>query len=291
MAATRQSAAASAQSAAKANIVLERGANGATGAMWDDIRNEAEAAIAAEPALGGFIYATVLSHSRLEDVICHRVANRVGVNADANLIMQSFQALLAANPDMAGVFRDDLAAVRDRDPACNRFIEPLLYFKGFHALATHRFAHEMWRKGRRDFALYLQSEASRLFAVDIHPAARIGRGLMLDHATGVVIGETAVVGENCSFLHAVTLGGSGKDTGDRHPKIGAGVLIGAGAKVLGNIHVGNCSKIAAGSVVLTDVPPNMTAAGVPARIVGSAGCAEPARSMDQYLGPDDYACL
>jgi len=291
MAATRQSAAASAQSAAKANIVLERGTNGATGAMWDDIRNEAEAAIAAEPALGGFIYATVLSHSRLEDVICHRVANRVGVNADANLIMQSFQALLAANPDMAGVFRDDLAAVRDRDPACNRFIEPLLYFKGFHALATHRFAHEMWRKGRRDFALYLQSEASRLFAVDIHPAARIGRGLMLDHATGVVIGETAVVGENCSFLHAVTLGGSGKDTGDRHPKIGAGVLIGAGAKVLGNIHVGNCSKIAAGSVVLTDVPPNMTAAGVPARIVGSAGCAEPARSMDQYLGPDDYACL
>lgn len=291
MAATRQSAAASAQSAAAATIAMDTSANGVTLAMWDDIRNEAEAAIAAEPALGGFIYATVLSHTRLEDAICHRVANRVGVNADANLIMQSFQALLAANPDMAGVFCDDLAAVRDRDPACNRFIEPLLYFKGFHALATHRFAHEMWRKGRRDFALYLQSEASRLFAVDIHPAARIGPGLMLDHATGVVIGETAVVGENCSFLHAVTLGGSGKDTGDRHPKIGAGVLIGAGAKVLGNIHVGNYSKIAAGSVVLTDVPPNMTAAGVPARIVGSAGCAEPARSMDQYLGPDDYACL
>lgn len=288
MAATRQSAASAAPAP---QVVAGPGANGAATAMWDEIRQEAEAAIAGEPSLGGFIFATVLSHTRLEDVICHRVANRVGVNADANLIMQSFQALLAGNPEMASVFRDDLAAVRDRDPACTRFIEPLLFFKGFHALATHRFAHEMWRKGRKDFALYLQSEASRLFAVDIHPAARIGRGLMLDHATGVVIGETAVVGDNCSFLHAVTLGGSGKDTGDRHPKIGTGVLIGAGAKVLGNIHVGNYSKIAAGSVVLTDVPPNMTAAGVPARIVGSAGCADPARSMDQYLGPDDYACL
>lgn len=292
MAATRHTAAASAaKPAATATVVAGPGASGTADQMFDDIRREAEAAIAAEPALGGFIFATVLSHTRLEDVICHRVANRVGVNADANLIMQSFRGLLEANPDMASVFRDDLAAVRDRDPACNRYIEPLLHFKGFHALATHRFAHEMWRKGRTDFALYLQSEASRLFAVDIHPAARIGRGLMLDHATGVVIGETAVVGDNCSFLHAVTLGGSGKETGDRHPKIGSGVLIGAGAKVLGNIHVGNCSKIAAGSVVLTDVPPNMTAAGVPARIVGSAGCAEPARSMDQYLGPDDYACL
>jgi serine O-acetyltransferase len=295
MAATRQTAAASAaKPAAAAQIVAGPGANGAQH-MWDEIRSEAEAAIDAEPALGSFIYATVLSHSRLEDVICHRVANRLGVTADANLIMQSFQSLLAGNPDMAQVFRDDLAAVRQRDPACNRYIEPLLYFKGFHALATHRFAHEMWRKGRKDFALYLQAEGSRLFAVDIHPAARIGRGLMLDHATGVVIGETAVVGENCSFLHAVTLGGSGKETGDRHPKVGSGVLIGAGAKILGNIHVGNCSKIAAGSVVLIDVPPNMTAAGVPARIVGSAGCAEPALSMDQalgdYTGPDDYAQL
>ena len=131
-----------------------------------------------------------------------------------------------------------------------RYLEPLLYFKGFHALATYRFAHELWRQGRRDFALYLQSQSSRIFAVDIHPAARIGRGLMLDHATGIVVGETASVGDNCSFLHAVTLGGSGKETGDRHPKIGTGVLIGAGAKVLGNVHVGNYSRIAAGSVVL-----------------------------------------
>ncbi len=272
-------------------VVAHPGASGGPDKIWDEICAEAAAAISAEPALGGFIYATVLSHSRLEDVICHRVANRLGVTADANLIMQSFQALLEKNPEISAIFRADLAAVRDRDPACNRYIEPLLFFKGFHALATHRFAHAMWRDGRKDFALYLQSEGSRLFAVDIHPGARIGKGLMLDHATGIVIGETAVVGDDCSFLHAVTLGGSGKVSGDRHPKIGSGVLIGAGAKVLGNIHVGNFSKIAAGSVVLTDVPPNMTAAGVPARIVGSAGCAEPANSMDQYIGPDDYACL
>ena len=173
---------------------------------------------------------------------------------------------------LGAVFRADLAAVLDRDPACTRYLEPLLYFKGFHALVTHRFAHELWRQGRRDFALYLQSQSSRIFAVDIHPAARIGSGLMLDHATGIVVGETAIVGDNCSFLHAVTLGGSGKETGDRHPKIGNSVLIGAGAKVLGNVHVGNYSRIAAGSVVLQDVPPQITVAGVPARIVGSAGC-------------------
>jgi serine O-acetyltransferase len=156
---------------------------------------------------------------------------------------------------------------------------------------TYRFSHELWRQGRKDFALYLQSQSSRIFAVDIHPAARLGKGLMLDHATGFVVGETAAVGDNCSFLHGVTLGGSGKVTGDRHPKIGSGVLIGAGAKILGNIHVGNCSRIAAGSVVLADVPPHMTVAGVPARVIGPAGCAEPSRSMDQGLGPDDYAML
>jgi serine O-acetyltransferase len=205
--------------------------------------------------------------------------------------MQTFTDMLASQPQLGAAFRADLAAVLDRDPACNRYLEPLLYFKGFHALATHRFAHELWRQGRHDFALYLQSQSSRIFAVDIHPAARLGKGLMLDHATGFVCGETAVVGDNCSFLHAVTLGGSGKQTGDRHPKIGAGVLIGAGAKVLGNIHVGNCSLIAAGSVVLSDVPPHMTVAGVPARLIGPAGCAEPARSMDQSIGPDDYAML
>lgn len=260
--------------------------------IWARIRKEAAEASAAEPALGGFIYATVLSHDRLEDAIVHRIAQRLShSDVDGGLIQQTFQDTLAKNDEIAQIFRADLSAVLDRDPACSRFLEPLLYFKGFHALVTHRFAHELWSRGRTDFALYLQSQSSKIFTVDIHPAARIGKGIMLDHATGFVVGETAVVGDNCSFLHGVTLGGSGKATGDRHPKIGSCVLIGAGAKVLGNIHIGNCSRVAAGSVVLQDVPPATTVAGVPARVVGPAGAAEPARSMDMSLCPDDYACL
>ena len=260
--------------------------------IWTAIRREADEASAAEPALGGFIYATVISHQRLEEAIVHRVAQRLShSDVDGGLIQQTFHDVLAKQPELGQVLRADLAAVRDRDPACKRYLEPLLYFKGFHALVTHRFAHELWRQGRTDFALYLQSQSSKIFTVDIHPGARIGKGIMLDHATGFVVGETAVVGDNCSFLHGVTLGGSGKAVGDRHPKIGSCVLIGAGAKVLGNIHVGNCSRVAAGSVVLVDVPPNTTVAGVPAKVVGPAGAAEPSRSMDQGLGPDDYACL
>ena len=265
--------------------------------IWLVLRGEAEAAMAAEPALTGFIYATIVSHENLDDAICHRIAQRLGhADVDAGLIVHTFKDVLASQPELSRAFRADLAAVIERDPATTRYLDPFLYFKGFHALVTHRFAHELWRQGRRDFALYMQSQSSRMFSVDIHPAARIGKGLMLDHATGIVIGETATVGDNCSFLHAVTLGGSGKQTGDRHPKIGSCVLIGAGAKVLGNIHVGNSSRIAAGSVVLTDVPPHVTVAGVPARIVGPAG-AEPGRTMDQTfesdpgIGPDDYAML
>jgi serine O-acetyltransferase len=250
--------------------------------IWSEIRKEAQAAMAAEPALGSFIYATVLSHDRLEDAICHRLAQRLDhSDVDPVLINQTFQSLLEAHQDLGSVFRADLAAVFDRDPACNRYLEPLLYFKGFHALVTHRFANALWHEGRRDFALFLQSQSARTFNVDIHPAARFGQGIMLDHGTGLVVGETAVVGNNCSFLHAVTLGGSGKETGDRHPKIGENVLIGAGAKVLGNISVGACSRIAAGSVVLNDVPACVTVAGVPAKVVGSAGCAEPALEMEQ----------
>jgi serine O-acetyltransferase len=155
---------------------------------------------------------------------------------------------------------------------------------------THRFAHTLWTEGRQDFALYLQSQSSRIFGVDINPAARIGIGIMFDHGTGIVIGETATIGDNCSLLQGVTLGGTGKETGDRHPKIGNNVMIGAGAKVLGNIHVGDCSRIASGSVVLKEVPRETTVAGVPAKVVGPAGCPEPARSMDQRLAPDDCGC-
>lgn len=259
--------------------------------IWTALRTEAEAAMAAEPALGSFIFATVLSHDCLEASIIHRISQRLAhQDVDAGLLMRTFTSVCAESPDITAALRADMAAVRDRDPACTRFIEPLLYFKGFHALVTHRFAHALWHAGRNDFALYLQSQASRIFAVDIHPAARFGRGLMLDHATGLVVGETAVVGDNCSFLHAVTLGGSGKETGDRHPKIGDNVLIGAGAKILGNIRIGHCSRVAAGSVVLNDVPNNTTVAGVPARVVGPAGCPEPARTMDQGIRPDDCGC-
>ena len=259
--------------------------------IWMQMRAEAEAVMKGEPALGSFVFATILSHQALEDAICHRLAQRLNhTDVDAGLISQTFQSMLEADPSLGVVFRADLAAVYDRDPACTRYLDPLLYFKGFHALVTHRFAHALWKRGRKDYAFYLQSQASRMFAVDIHPAARFGRGIMLDHATGVVIGETSVIGDNCSLLHAVTLGGSGKETGDRHPKIGDNVLIGAGAKVLGNIKVGTCSRVAAGSVVLSDVPANVTVAGVPAKVVGSAGCAEPSRSMDQGW-VDDFGGL
>lgn len=259
--------------------------------IWSEIRREASSAMTAEPALGSFIYATLLSHDRLDDAICHRLAERLNHSeVDAVLINQTFQSVLRAAPDLSNIFRADLAAVFDRDPACNRYIEPLLFFKGFHALATHRFAHVLWQEGRQDFALFLQSQSSRTFGVDIHPAARFGQGIMIDHATGIVVGETAVVGNNCSFLHAVTLGGSGKETGDRHPKIGEGVLIGAGAKILGNIVVGDGSRVAAGSVVLSSVPAHVTVAGVPAKIVGSAGSAEPALEMEQTW-VDDFGGL
>jgi serine O-acetyltransferase len=260
--------------------------------IWSAIRAEAEAAIIAEPALGGFIFATVLSHDQLEASICHRLAQRLNhADVDAGLINRLFQDVLQSNPEIGKAFRADLAATFDRDPACNRYLEPLLYFKGFHALVTHRFAHALLNAGRRDFALYLQSQASRIFGIDINPAARFGMGIMIDHGTGIVIGETAVIGDNCSILQGVTLGGNGKETGDRHPKIGNNVLLAAGAKVLGNIRVGNCSRVAAGSVVLQAVPDNKTVAGVPARIVGDAGCPEPARNMDQRIEPGDCGCM
>jgi len=255
--------------------------------VWDRIRDEAEAATAAEPVLAGLLLSTVLNQDSLEDAVLHRLASRLDhADVTGELIRQAFEDALEAEPEIAEAIRADIVAVYDRDAACHRYLEPVLFFKGFHAVETHRLAHRLWLLGRKDLAYYLQSRSSAVFGVDIHPAARIGRGVMVDHATGVVIGETAVVGDQVSFLHGVTLGGNGKETGDRHPKIGNGVLIGAGAKILGNIVVGSCSRVAAGSVVLHPVPMGVTVAGVPARVVGRAGCAEPARSMDHRLGDD-----
>jgi serine O-acetyltransferase len=182
--------------------------------------------------------------------------------------------------------RRDLTAVLQRDPAARGLAQPFLHYKGFHALQAHRVAHWLWGKGRESLACYLQSRVSEVFAVDIHPAARMGKGILIDHGTGVVIGETAVVGDDVSLLHEVTLGGTGKECGDRHPKVGNGVMIGAGAKILGNVRIGNGSKVAAGSVVLHEVPPHATVAGVPAKIVGHPATDEPALQMDQQLDTD-----
>ncbi|HKH95578.1 MAG TPA: serine O-acetyltransferase [Beijerinckiaceae bacterium] len=252
--------------------------------VWTRIREEAETAIRQEPSLGGLMLTSLLNHETLEAAVVHRVASRLGhASVPSDLIEQTFLEALQAEPAIGDAFRADIAAVVDRDPAVTRVIEPVLYFKGFHAIQTHRLAHWLWNRGRYDFALYLQSRSSEVFQTDINPAARIGRGIFLDHATGLVVGATAVIEDNVSMLQDVTLGGTGKVRGDRHPKIRQGVLIGAGAKVLGNIEVGQCARIAAGSVVLEPVPRNTTVAGVPARVVGTAGCAEPARSMDQLL--------
>ena len=258
--------------------------------VWYDIQHDARQIVESDPALASFVFATVLNHSRLEDAIVQRIAERLAnFVVSAESIRRAFEDALAADPAIGEAMRIDLGAVFDRDPACTRYIEPVLYFKGFHALQTHRLAHWLWSTGRRDFALYLQSRSSEVFQTDINPAARIGKGIFLDHATGLVVGATAVIADEVSILQDVTLGGTGKDTGDRHPKIGHSVLIGAGAKILGNITVGDCSKIAAGSVVLKPVPPNSTVAGVPARIIGAAGCKDPARSMDQMVAENGAA--
>ena len=252
--------------------------------LFARVRIEAQEAMSRDPALSSFLMTAILNHDLLEHAISHRVAERLAhPDLPGVAIRQAYDELIGRDSSLGDAFRADLLAVADRDPACLRMMEPLLYFKGFHALQTHRLAHAMLKAGRRDFALLLQSRASSVFGVDINPAARIGKGVFLDHATSLVVGETCVIEDNVSILQGVTLGGTGKETGDRHPKIRHGVLIGAGAKILGNIEIGHCARVAAGSVVLHPVPNNKTVAGVPARIVGEAGCAEPARDMNQIL--------
>jgi serine O-acetyltransferase len=252
--------------------------------VWARVRSEAEAVVRAEPELATFIYASVLHHDTLEAAVVHRIVERLNhPDASGELLRQAYADAIHDDRSIGLAMRADIVAVVDRDPATNRCLDPVLYFKGFHAIETHRLAHWLWGRGRRDLAYYLQSRSSSVFQTDIHPAASIGRGAFLDHATGLVVGETAVIEDNVSILHGVTLGGTGKQDGDRHPKIRYGVMIGAGAKILGNIEVGPCARIAAGSVVLRSVPPKTTVAGVPARVIGEAGCPEPSRSMDQIF--------
>jgi serine O-acetyltransferase len=252
--------------------------------VWTRIRSEAEEIVGREPELASFIYATILHHGTLEAAVVHRIAERLHhPDVSGELIRQAYAVALEDDPSIGSAIRADIVATVDRDPAAHRFVEPVLYFKGFHAIQTHRLAHWLWSKSRQDFGYYLQSRSSAVFQTDINPAVPIGRGIFLDHATGLVVGETAVIEDDVSILQEVTLGGTGKEDGDRHPKIRRGVLIGAGAKILGNIEIGHCARVAAGSVVLKPVPPNKTVAGVPARVVGEAGCAEPSRTMDQLL--------
>ena len=253
--------------------------------IWSRIRDEADAAVAKEPLLGGLVHSSVLHHTSLEAALTYRLALKLASGEmSEQLIREIADEALAEDPSISDAARADIVAVFERDPACHRMIQPLLYFKGFQAIQAYRVGHWLWKQGRHDMAYFFQMRVSETFGVDIHPAARIGKGIMIDHAHSIVIGETAVVGDNVSMLHSVTLGGTGKEEEDRHPKIGCGVLIGAGAKVLGNIKVGNCSRIAAGSVVLEDVPPKMTVAGVPARIVGEVKCDQPSMAMDQLFG-------
>jgi len=252
--------------------------------VWSRIIDEARAAVRDEPLLGGLVHSCILHHATLERALAYRIALKLSSREmGEQLINEIASQAYAADHGLGQAARADLAAVYERDPACHRFLQPLLYFKGFQAIQAYRVAHWLWTQGRSDLAYFLQMRISEQFGVDIHPAARIGKGIMIDHAHSIVIGETAVVGDNVSMLHSVTLGGTGKEDGDRHPKIGDGVLIGAGAKVLGNIRIGACSSIAAGSVVLIDIPPCKTVAGVPARIVGEAGCDQPSVTMDHLI--------
>ncbi|MEL7213376.1 MAG: serine O-acetyltransferase [Pseudomonadota bacterium] len=252
--------------------------------LWDRIRAEAQEAVQSEPLLGGLIHSSLLHHDSVESALAYRLALKLASGEmSEQLLREIMDEAYFADAWLAEAARADLAAVYERDPACHRLIQPILYFKGFQAVQAYRIGHWLWDEGRTDLSYFFQMRVSEVFGIDIHPAARIGKGLMIDHAHSIVIGETAVVGDNVSMLHSVTLGGTGKEDDDRHPKIADGVLIGAGAKVLGNIHVGHCSRIAAGSVVLEDIPPMKTVAGVPAKIVGEAGCSQPSVTMDQLL--------
>jgi serine O-acetyltransferase len=257
--------------------------------VWAALRSEAIQVSKTEPSLASLVNAVVIRHKALSGALSYQLARKLGdQELRAMSLRETAEEAFAADPSIIDKAEADLRAVFERDPACRGYLQPFLFFKGFLALQTHRIAHWLWTNERQSLALYLQSRVSELFQVDIHPAAVIGAGVFLDHGTGIVIGETAVVGDDVSMLHGVTLGGTGAERGDRHPKIGKGVLLGAGAKVLGNIVVGDYAKVASGSVVLKEVPPGCTAAGVPARLVNCPTCGEPAKTMDHTLAAEVY---
>jgi serine O-acetyltransferase len=257
--------------------------------VWASLRNQAHAAAQAEPALASLLNAVILSHDSLTDAMSYQLARKLGDQELRAMSAREFcDAAYRSDVALAQAMEADLKAVFERDPACKSYVQPFLFFKGFQALQTYRVANWLWRQGRDTLAFYLQSRMSEVFQVDIHPAAVFGKGVFLDHGTGIVVGETAVVGDDVSMLHGVTLGGTGAERGGGNTKTGNGVLLGAGAKVLGNIKIGEYAKIASGSVVLKPVPPHCTAAGVPARLVNCPTCEEPARTMDHTLADVVY---
>jgi serine O-acetyltransferase len=257
--------------------------------VWAALRNEAEHIAQSEPSLASLVNAVILRHGDLDRALSYQLARKLSdQELRAMSLRETCEEAYAEEPAIVAAAEADLRAVFERDPACRGYVQPFLFFKGFQALQTHRVAHWLWRRGREAMAFYLQSRMSELFQVDIHPAVPIGQGAFFDHGTGIVIGETAEIGEDVSILQGVTLGGTSAERVDRHPKIGRGVLIGAGAKVIGNIKIGDYAKIAAGAVVLQPVPPGCTAVGVPARLVNCPTCAEPAKTMDQTLPDSAY---
>ncbi len=261
----------------------------ATPPVWAALRNQAEHVAREEASLASLLNAVILRHANLADALSYQLARKLGdQELRAMSLREVAEEAYAGDPSIIRHAEADLRAVFERDPACKSYLQPFLYFKGFLALQTHRVSHALWTSGREAIAFYLQSRISELFQVDIHPAVPIGEGAFLDHGTGIVIGETTTIGDDVSMLQNVTLGGTGAERGDRHPKIGTGVLLGAGAKVLGNIKIGDYAKIASGSVVLRPVPAHCTAAGVPARLVNCPTCPEPAKSMDHTLAEDVY---
>ena len=255
--------------------------------VWQEIRAEAQQASAAEPVLASFYHASILNHASFAAAMSFHLANKLDSQAlPAMMLREVFNEAMQADPQIEVAMRADIRAHRERDPACNKFCMPFLFFKGYHALQSWRIAHWLWAQGRNALALYFQNQISQAFDVDIHPGAKIGCGIMIDHATGVVIGETTVIEDDVSMLHSVTLGGSGCMKTDRHPKIRRGVLIGVGAKILGNIEIGEGAKIGAGSVVLDAVAPHTTVAGVPAKPIGRPKGQSPALDMDHHLSDE-----
>ena len=250
--------------------------------LWVLMRDEGIAKAAREPILGSYFHATILNHHSFGSALSFRLASKLdNPMLPTMLIRDVINEATQDDPNILRAAEIDILATYSRDPACTDLSTPFLFFKGFHALQAHRVAQWLWNEGRQTLAQFFQNQISVTLGVDIHPAAKIGSGIMLDHATGVVVGETAVIEDDVSILHSVTLGGSGKQSGDRHPKIRRGVLLCAGCKVIGNIEVGEGAKVGAGSVVLEDVPAHATVAGVPAKIVGQSQGSVPAHNMDQ----------